>query len=267
MSGIPAAGEGAVEATPFALDRSRLSLASPPNRVIWNCARWAFGVIGPIWCFAQVIAVHEYLSEHVPVDPRARVLSFCAVFVLAMAVSTLRPARGDLLSALLAGVLITAATFAARYALAMTLVGLIFIWSLDGLLALVPLAATFVYCRSAWLEMRSSLRPLRLERVAVLVLGFALPGSVGRFAHDFARRAEDRLVATYVDVESPPSYSELPHGVYLAWIHDWPRLREIYREGPFDLRRRVVGPRAQRAGSLWTALTGKPDYLLRPTSD
>lgn len=256
-----------MESTPFTLDRSRLSDASPLNRVIWNCARWAFGVVGPIWCFAQVIVVHEYLSEHVPVDPRARVLSFCAVFVLAMAVSTLRPARGDMVSALLAGVLVTATTFAARYALAMTFVGLLFIGTLDGLLALVPLAATIAYGRSAWLELRSSLRPLRLERVAVLVLGLALPGSVGRFAHDFARRAEDRLVATYVDAESPPSYSDLPHGAYLAWIHDWPRLRDVYREGPFDLKRQVVGQRAQRAGSLWTALTGKPDYLLRPRSD
>jgi hypothetical protein len=115
--------------------------------------------------------------------------------------------------------------------------------------------------------MRSSLRPLRLERVAALVLGLALPGSVGRMAHDFARRAEDRLVATYVDAQAALSYSELPHGAYMAWIHDWPRLREIYREGPFDARRNPVGQRALRAAALWTALTGKPDYLLRPSSD
>jgi len=266
MDGLPIASERTLESVRNDAARDGLAQASTPSRVLWTCARWAFGVVGPICCFAQVIVVRD-LTEFIPVDPRGHVLPYCAVFVLAMAVSTLRPARGDLVSALLSGVLVSATIFAAQYALGLTLLGLIFLGSLEGVLALVPLGATFVYGRSAWLELRSSLRPLRVERVALLVLGFALPGSVGRMTHDFARRAEDRLVATYVDAEVPPPTSNLPHSAHMAWIHDWPRLREIYQEGPFDSQGSVVGARAQRAGSLWTALTGKPDYLLQPWSD
>lgn len=218
--------------------------------------RWAFGVFGPILCFGLAVT---RLDGAPMVGPRSGMLVFAAVCVLAQLVSNLRPARGDLVSAVLAGVLRSACIVGVLYSMMLTPLAAVFLAlsPAAGLVGLLPLAATYVYFRSARLEERSCREVVPRACAIVLVCGFLLPAVLGWVATRSFDRMEARIVASYVDTKTPADVSQLDGLRTIAWMHDWPELERIYRDWASEVVR-------QRAGDAWSALTGRPAETLSP---
>jgi hypothetical protein len=222
--------------------------------------RWGFGVFGPILCFGLAVT---RLEDLIPMlGPRSGVLVFAAVCIAAQLISNLRPARGDLLSAGLAGVLRAACVVGTLYSVMLTPLAAVFLVVVPpvGVIGLLPLAATMLYFRSAEMERRSADHLVPRPCKIALFCGFLLPSSMSWSALKVARSFESRVVASYVDTELPSDLSRLERFRPIAWLHDWPDLKHLYRDS--FVSGAVDPSEGERAGQAWSALTGRPAEAL-----
>jgi hypothetical protein len=245
--------------TTIALTQTRSRWMRSPRswKIPWFAlSRWAFGVFGPVICFGGAVLLEDMSPM---LGPRSGMLVFAAMCVVAQLVAILRPARGDVVAAVLAGALTASAVVGTLYSMMLTPLAVVFFVFAPpvGIIGLLPVAATYIFFRSASMERRSLDRLLpRTCRIA-LICGFVLPWAVGWGAFRVARRFESRVVASYVNAEIPLDFSQLERFRSIAWMHDWPELKRIYRDWPSEGAR-------HRAGEAWSALTGKPAETLSP---